>query len=77
MSGKKEVEMELLGGRKWLCRNKYWRKGSGDQGDGEASAMYLMLYTSLSSSELPRLGVRVTASGGGRSQHLSHIYRAN
>lgn len=40
-------------------------KSSGDQGDEEASAMYPMLYTSLSSLELPGLRVRATASGRG------------
>lgn len=39
-------------------------------GNEEASAMYPMLFTSLSSLELPGLGVRVTASGEEWLQHL-------
>lgn len=41
------------------------RKAVETRGHEEASAMCPTLYTSLSSSELPGLGVRVTASGVG------------
>lgn len=81
MGEKKEEEMNLWVAGSSSAGISTGGKVSGDQRDEEASAMYPMLFTSLSSLELPGLGVRVIASGGGSYstwerglQHLGPVY---